>query len=205
RPFARRSCLVARSREASGKNRRVDYDRVSDCGSAGRALGPVSPERRRAEDCCPRRGRSNVLESRRDVMAQFVFLYRQAEEAAAGAEQMQEAMRKWMAWFKELSDNGHLKDRGLPLDRIAGAVVAGTPKRNVTDGPYAEKDLVMGFSLIEANDLAEACRLAAECPHFDQGGSVEEGAGLPNLRRNHLSTPFRAESGSHSDGQSPLI
>ena len=44
----------------------------------------------------------------------------------------------------------------------------------VTDGPYAKtKDLVLGFIVIEANDQAEAVKLAADCPIVRGGGSVE--------------------------------
>jgi hypothetical protein len=106
-------------------------------------------------------------------MAQFVFLYRREERAPGSPAQMQETMRKWQAWFDGLAKGGHLKDRGLPLERV-GKTVAGSPKTNVTDGPYAEKDLVMGFSLIEARDLAQASELSAGCPIIDdRGGCVE--------------------------------
>jgi hypothetical protein len=105
-------------------------------------------------------------------MAQYVFLYRGGEPMPASPAQMQQRMQKWMAWFKELSDKGHIKDRGLPLER-SGTVVTSTPKNNVTDGPYAEKDLVIGFTLVEAHDLAHASELSMACPIFEQGGCVE--------------------------------
>ncbi len=103
-------------------------------------------------------------------MAQFVFLYRRGDSTQASPAQMQARMHKWQAWFKELADKGHLKDRGLPLE-VGGAVAS---KKNVTDGPYAEKDLVMGFSLIEARDLAHARELSSQCPIIvDDTGCVE--------------------------------
>jgi hypothetical protein len=44
----------------------------------------------------------------------------------------------------------------------------------VTDGPFAEvKDLVGGYSLIEAKDLAEAAELSKGCPVFERNGFVE--------------------------------
>jgi len=44
----------------------------------------------------------------------------------------------------------------------------------VTDGPYAEtKDIVIGFSVIEAKDFEQAVKLAAECPLVEIGGLVE--------------------------------
>jgi hypothetical protein len=106
-------------------------------------------------------------------MAQFVFLYRRGERAPASPAQMQATMQRWQAWFKDLADKGHLRDRGLPLERT-GALVGGPTKKNITDGPYAEKDLVMGYSLIEARDLAQASELSALCPIIeDSGGFVE--------------------------------
>jgi hypothetical protein len=105
-------------------------------------------------------------------MAQFVFLYRFPKEAPPSPAQMQERMQAWMAWMKELSDKGHLKDRGLPL--VPEGKLVGGAKRAITDGPYAEKDLVMGFTLIEARDLAQAAELAASCPVVIGGGGFVE-------------------------------
>jgi hypothetical protein len=44
----------------------------------------------------------------------------------------------------------------------------------VTDGPFAEaKDLVGGFTLVVADDLAHAAKLAAGCPILEVDGCVE--------------------------------
>jgi hypothetical protein len=81
-------------------------------------------------------------------------------------------MEKWMAWFKELGAKGHLKDRGQPLER-AGKLVKGK-KKLVMDGPFAEaKDVVGGFTLIEAKDLGQAVELSKGCPIFEVDGAVE--------------------------------
>jgi hypothetical protein len=105
------------------------------------------------------------------IMSEFTFLYRGAERSAS-PEEIQQTMQKWFAWFKELDANGHLKDRGHPLER-AGMVVKGN-RKVVTDGPYAEaKDLVGGFSLIEAKDLEQAVEISKGCPILEAGGSVE--------------------------------
>jgi len=43
-----------------------------------------------------------------------------------------------------------------------------------TDGPYAEaKDVIGGYTLVQAKDISEAAKLAAGCPIFDNGGFVE--------------------------------
>jgi hypothetical protein len=87
-------------------------------------------------------------------------------------EKAQQSMTKWRAWFKEMADQGQLKSIGQPLERV-GSVVAGK-KKTVTDGPYAEsKDVIGGFSLIEARDLEQAAKIASGCPILEFGGCVE--------------------------------
>lgn len=104
-------------------------------------------------------------------MGEYVFLYR-GGEAGRSPEQMQQTMQKWMAWFRELAEKGHIKDRGQPLER-AGKLVQGK-RKTVTDGPFAEaKDLIGGFTLIEARDLDHAVELAKGCPIFGVDGGVE--------------------------------
>jgi hypothetical protein len=85
---------------------------------------------------------------------------------------MQQVVQKWTTWMKDLEAKGHLKDRGQPLER-AGKVVHGKQK-TVTDGPFAEaKDVVGGYTLIEATDLSEAVELSKDCPIFEFEGAVE--------------------------------
>jgi hypothetical protein len=104
-------------------------------------------------------------------MSEFAFLYRGTDPAAQSPEQMQKSMQKWLAWFKDLGEQGHLKDHGFPLER-AGKVVKS--KQSVHDGPYAEaKDIVNGVTLIKADDLAHAAELSKGCPILELGGSVE--------------------------------
>jgi hypothetical protein len=114
-------------------------------------------------ESCPVWSRSNVFRSvtkkETIVMSEFVFLYRGGERPES-PELGQQVLQKWMAWFKTLADQGHLVERG------AG--------RNVTDGPFAEaKDVVGGYTLIKARDVAEAAELAKGCPILDYGGRVE--------------------------------
>ena len=108
-------------------------------------------------------------------MSQYLYLYRAhpaARSDAMSAERAQQNMQRWMAWMQELDAKGHLKDRGQPLEH-GGKVVTGESK-TVTDGPYAEtKDLVGGFSLVEARDIEQAVELSRGCPILAVGGSVE--------------------------------
>ena len=104
-------------------------------------------------------------------MNEFVYLYR-GGQSGRSAEQAQQVMQKWMAWFKELAEKGHLKDRGQPLER-SGKLVNGK-RKTVTDGPFTEaKDLVGGYTLILAKDLNQAADLSKGCPILEFDGQVE--------------------------------
>ena len=104
-------------------------------------------------------------------MSEFVFLYR-GGETGGSPERMQQRMQRWMSWLKDLTEKGHIKDRGQPLER-AGKLVAGKHK-TVTDGPFAEaKDVVGGYTLIEASNLEQAVELSKDCPIFEFDGAVE--------------------------------
>ena len=104
-------------------------------------------------------------------MREFVFLYR-GGETGGSPERMQQRMQRWMSWLKDLTEKGHIKDRGQPLER-AGKLVAGKQK-TVTDGPFAEaKDVVGGYTLIEASNLEQAVELSKGCPIFEFDGAVE--------------------------------
>lgn len=109
-------------------------------------------------------------------MSQFVYLFRASEseqlEHMGTPERAQQSMQAWLSWVRELESKGHLKDPGQPLDRT-GKVVRGK-SRVVTDGPFVEvKDLVAGFMVVEARDLAQAVELSRSCPMLEGTGSVE--------------------------------
>jgi hypothetical protein len=104
-------------------------------------------------------------------MSEFLYVYRGGQRTQTSPEQMQQIMQKWMTWMQGLTQKGHLKDRGHPLEPD-GKLVSGKGQ-SVTDGPYAEKDLVGGYSLIEARDLAQAAELSRGCPILERGGLVE--------------------------------
>jgi hypothetical protein len=104
-------------------------------------------------------------------MSEFLYLYR-GGSAPTSPEQMQQTLEKWVAWFKDLGAKGNLKEPGHPLVQ-SGKVVSGQQK-TVTDGPFAEaKDVVGGYSVIEAADVNQAAELAKGCPILEAGGGVE--------------------------------
>jgi hypothetical protein len=109
-------------------------------------------------------------------MSDFIFLYRSTDEQRTQArgtpERAQKTMQAWVAWMSSLEASGNLKEPGHPLE-TGGSVVRGS-KKVVTDGPYVEaKDLVLGFTIVKANDLGHAVELSRGCPILEGGGSVE--------------------------------
>jgi hypothetical protein len=109
-------------------------------------------------------------------MSEFVYLFRASESARKGAmgtpESAQRSLQAWLAWMRKLEADGHLKNPGQPL-APEGKVVRGKSK-SVSDGPFVEaKDMILGFIVVEARDLAEAVELSKGCPMLDGDGSVE--------------------------------
>ena len=107
-------------------------------------------------------------------MSEFVFLFRTNEEdrrqAMGTPERAQKAIQAWVTWMRDLEAKGLMKSYGKPLE-TAGRVVR---RGSVTDGPFAEtKDIVLGFIIVEATDLADAARIAQGCPFIAGQGSVE--------------------------------
>jgi hypothetical protein len=109
-------------------------------------------------------------------MSEHVLLFRSTpadqHEAMGTPERAQKSLQKWLTWIRELEAKKQLVHPGQPLEPT-GKVVSG-PDALVTDGPYVEvKDIVLGFIVIEARDLAHATEIAAGCPIVAGGGSVE--------------------------------
>ncbi len=106
-------------------------------------------------------------------MPKFMFVYRGGHEGMedASPEQMQQVMQMWMDWIQGGTEAGWLLDGGDGL-KPNGAVVKAD--LSVTDGPFAEsKELVGGYSMVQATDLAAAIELAKGSPMPKSGGTVE--------------------------------
>lgn len=89
----------------------------------------------------------------------------------ASPEEMQQIMQMWMDWIGGSVKAGWMLDGGDALTP-GGAVV--DPDLHVTDGPFAEsKELVGGYSVIEAPDMATAVERAKGSPILKMKGYVE--------------------------------
>ncbi len=107
-------------------------------------------------------------------MANFLYLFwnKQGDWKPASPEEMQRLTKAWMNWMEDLRKGGHLIKAGERLDGT-GKVVRGKAKA-VTDGPYAEaKDIIVGYLLMQADDLAEAVELSKGCPILEGEWMVE--------------------------------
>jgi hypothetical protein len=106
-------------------------------------------------------------------VARFLFVYRGANDATSTMtpEQMQQHMQKWHTWISEALQQGWMVDPGDALGREGRMVTA---KQVVTDGPFVEsKEIVGGFSIVQADTIDAAAELAKGCPGLLVGGKVE--------------------------------
>jgi hypothetical protein len=106
-------------------------------------------------------------------MAKFLFVYRNSSDSynTMSPEEMQQMLQKWNAWITEGLHRGWMLDAGDGLKKEGRVVNA---KRIVSDGPFIEaKEIVGGFSIIQADTVDAAAELAKGCPIFLRGGSVE--------------------------------
>ncbi|SRR6266851_3926260 len=106
-------------------------------------------------------------------MAKFLFVYRRGSDAAnkMTPEEMQQHMQKWHTWIAEGLQKGWILDRGNALTQEGRVVNA---KRIVIDGPFVEsKEIVGGYSIVQANTIDAAAELAKGCPALLTGGAVE--------------------------------
>lgn len=103
-------------------------------------------------------------------MKDFLYLFR-GGNAGTTPDERQRSMQRWRAWIEQLTKVGKYKG-GFPLE-TGGKVVSG-PNKLVTDGPFTEsKEVIGGYLLISAKDLAEAVEVSKECPIYGEGGAVE--------------------------------
>jgi YCII-related domain len=97
-----------------------------------------------------------------------VYLY-SGGEIAETPEAQEESMKVWTSWFGSLGDS--VVDMGNPFAASSTVATSGT-----SDGATSE---LGGYSIINAESLAEAARKADGCPVLQSGGSVEVYEAVP--------------------------
>ena len=81
-------------------------------------------------------------------------------------EQLQASMQEWAEWFKRLEASGNLRNPGAALAK-GGAVLTRNGQGFNTDTSMSEvKELIGGYSVIQAKDLQAATEIAKGTPFF---------------------------------------
>ncbi|KQY56876.1 MULTISPECIES: YciI family protein [unclassified Nocardioides] len=109
-------------------------------------------------------------------MSRFVFIYRAAGRGQSGldlpAEQLDAINQEWLAWSQRVGDR--MVDFGNPL-------ASGTRVTPESESPSSSD--VVGYTIVEADDLEAALDLARDHPHLKTPGDctidVQEAQPVP--------------------------
>jgi hypothetical protein len=110
-------------------------------------------------------------------MAEYLLVYEggDPEWTRKSPEQIRGVMEQWAAWFKDLEARGVLRNPGSALVP-GGARVRKNGGGFVTDTSLAEvKELIGGFSIIQAESLEQAAKIAEGSPFLQNNprGHIE--------------------------------
>jgi hypothetical protein len=105
-------------------------------------------------------------------MAKFLFVYRDQPDPMRGPpspEMVQAIMAEWGAWFRKVG--AAIVDGGDGLQPTGRMV---RPGGKVSDGPFIEaKEVVGGYSIVQADSYDQAVEYAKICPIVANGGTIE--------------------------------
>jgi hypothetical protein len=99
-------------------------------------------------------------------MSDYLIVYQggSTDWTKKSPEQIRPVMEQWASWFKELEAKGVLRNPGSAL-APGGAVIKANGKGFVTDTTMAEvKELIGGFTLIQADSVEQAAKIAEGSP-----------------------------------------
>lgn len=105
-------------------------------------------------------------------MTKYLFIYRSPpmQGPPPSPQEMQAVLAAWGDWIGKFAQAGHIVDAGDGLKETGRVLKA---KGVVTDGPFVEaKEVLGGYSIVQAKDYDEALKVAKECPAA-QYGSIE--------------------------------
>ncbi len=102
-------------------------------------------------------------------MSEFIFTYHGGKKPET-PEEGKMAMDKWLAWAASLGDA--LINPGTPV-----GITKIITENGIASG--ASTNPIMGFSIIEAEDMEVAIDLLKNCPHFEFGGTLEISEMMP--------------------------
>jgi hypothetical protein len=110
-----------------------------------------------------------------EVPMHFALLFRKSTDPKAqpSPTEMQEGYARWQSWMSKYSKEilAQSPPRSGPKPGGASAVCRGGA---VTDGPYVEgKEIVAGWSFIQADSMQRAIEVAKEVPMFNSVEIIE--------------------------------
>jgi hypothetical protein len=106
---------------------------------------------------------------------QFMVIRKADAETEAGVMPSKELIDDMTTYNAKLVERGAMKSGAGLLSSAKGARVSfKNGKPTVIDGPFSEaKELVAGFSVLEANSLAEVIEMVRDWPQSDGHGNVQ--------------------------------
>lgn len=106
---------------------------------------------------------------------QFMVIRKADAETEAGVKPSTKLIDDMTSYNAKLVERGAMKSGAGLLPSARGARVSFSNGRpSVLDGPFAEaKELVAGFSVIEAGSLAEVIEMVKDWPQVDGHGNVQ--------------------------------
>lgn len=100
-------------------------------------------------------------------MTDFLLIFQNGDPnwmEGKSPEEVQGRLQAWAEWFKQLEQSGNLRNPGAALAR-GGAVLTRNGSGFHTDTSMSEvKELIGGYSVIQAASLVEATDLAKGAP-----------------------------------------
>jgi hypothetical protein len=105
----------------------------------------------------------------------FMIIRRADEETEAGKPPSEELIEAMSRYNEELVKTGALLDGAGLAPSSKGAVVEfGRGRPRVVDGPFAEaKELIAGYTIVQADSLQDVIELVKRWPTLDGNGNVE--------------------------------
>jgi hypothetical protein len=106
---------------------------------------------------------------------QFMVIRKADAETEAGVMPSAQVIDDMTSYNEKLVKRGVMKDgAGLLSSRHGARVSFSNGKPTVVDGPFAEaKELIAGFSIIEAGSLAEVIEMVKDWPQSDGHGNAQ--------------------------------
>lgn len=105
----------------------------------------------------------------------YILFFRNSgpeNHAHLSAEERQQLVIRWNAWYDGLSAAGKAID-GTPLE-LETRIVSGLRGERVVDGPFAEaKEAIGGYVMLNVRDLEEATAIAQKHPGLAYGLVIE--------------------------------